>query len=95
MQQQSEHLATKRRGIHSQTAALVVLVHGIVSHRAWMWVMKKRLQRLGYQTHNYGYRSVRGTLTDHAQQLQTRLALSDEAIPPTLVYEVVHIRGLS
>ena len=53
--------------------------------------MKKRLQRLGYQTHNYGYRSVRGTLTDHAQQLQTRLRqLAEEH---SVVHVVAHSMG--
>ncbi len=46
----------------------IVLIHGLISHP---WIMKPlewRLQRAGFATRNWGYRSLSGSNADHAKR---------------------------
>ena len=52
--------------IESVSREIVVLIHGWISHRALMKPLQWRFQRLGYSTRNWGYRSLRRSIEEHA-----------------------------
>ena len=63
----------------NNTNDTVVLLHGLMGSRIDMWPIARRLQKLGYRTLNWRYRSVGKKIETHAQQLGERLAELDQA----------------
>lgn len=55
----------------------VVLIHGFGGNRWVMQPLERRLQRCGYETLNWSYRSWRGDLTAYARQLYVDLCQRD------------------
>ena len=56
----------------------VVLIHGWVSHRYLMKPLEWRIQRAGYATHNWGYRSLRLSIEEHAVDFASFLHKRDQ-----------------
>jgi triacylglycerol lipase len=52
---------------------LVVLVHGVACHRAFMWRLGRRLRRAGFATYNWGYPSLGRSMEHHAERFRTQL----------------------
>lgn len=65
----------------------VVLLHGLAANRLVMVRLSKFLDGHGYETANWGYRSIRGSIESHAWALRTQL---DDFISAGR-HEVVHI----
>lgn len=59
--------------VEKKSKELVVLVHGFGSNRLLMWYLQRRLQRDGFETHNWGYMSYFGNLQRHARRLRDKL----------------------
>ena len=49
---------------------LVVVIHGLGSHRWLMLPMKWQLERADFETINFGYRSFFGSIEQHARSLE-------------------------
>ncbi len=56
----------------------VVLIHGWVSHPYIMKPLEWRIQRAGYDTRNWGYRSLRYSIEKHAQDFASFLNKLDQ-----------------
>ncbi|MEZ6136820.1 MAG: hypothetical protein R3C53_18140 [Pirellulaceae bacterium] len=52
---------------------LVVLTHGLVSHRLIMFPLSRQLRRAGFQTALWGYRSTRHDVATHGQRFRAAL----------------------
>ena len=57
----------------------VVLIHGWISHPLLMKPLEWRLQRAGFATCNWGYRSLTRSIQEHAQDFATYLHQLDQA----------------
>lgn len=55
--------------LSDQQRETVVLIHGLGGTRLDMWPISRRLKRKGFAVHNWGYRSVRNRIEDHAHRL--------------------------
>ena len=53
----------------NQQQYTVVLVHGLGGNRLDMWRMARRLQGLGFNVRNWGYRSIGNRIETHAARL--------------------------
>ncbi|WP_303901462.1 esterase/lipase family protein [Thiohalomonas denitrificans] len=67
----------------------VVLVHGLWMTGAEMALLRRRLSRCGYQTHQFRYRSLRRDLSANAHRLHRFLA----TVPGDTVHLVGHSLG--
>ena len=65
----------------------VILLHGLAAHRLVMVRLSKFLNDHGYETSNWGYRSIRGSIESHARAFQKQL---DELVCNGR-HEAVHI----
>jgi pimeloyl-ACP methyl ester carboxylesterase len=63
-----------------QQRETVVLIHGWISHRYLMKPLEWRLQRAGYLTHNWGYRSLRASIDKHAEDFANYLHAIDHSL---------------
>ena len=70
---------------------VVIIIHGIISSRLVTRVLERRLQHLGYTTHNWSYPSSFGSLEKHAAQLHN--ALEEYSQSGTRVHLVAHSMG--
>ena len=70
---------------------LVVLIHGLASKRFWMRPLEQRIRRHGYNTYNWGYRSLRRSLHYHADRL--RQELEQRASQTQRIHIVAHSMG--
>lgn len=57
----------------------VVLIHGWVSHRYIMKPLEWRIRRAGYNTRNWGYRSLRFSIEKHAEDFACFLHKLDQS----------------
>jgi hypothetical protein len=48
---------------------VVVLIHGLAAHRLVLWPLERHLNRTGFQTINWGYQSLWGSIDRHASRL--------------------------
>jgi pimeloyl-ACP methyl ester carboxylesterase len=62
-----------------QQPETVVLIHGWISHRYLMKPLEWRIQRAGYATRNWGYRSLRASIEDHAEDFASYLHGLDQS----------------
>ena len=65
----------------------VVLLHGLAANRLVMIRLSKFLDDHGYETANWGYRSIRGSIASHARAVQRKL---DELVANGR-HDVIHI----
>ncbi|HTN75926.1 MAG TPA: alpha/beta fold hydrolase [Pirellulaceae bacterium] len=72
---------------------LVYLLHGIAAQPWMMSPLAKRLEQGGYDVHNWGYPSTRGSIEDHSGQLAA--AMRESAADPSVrtVHVVAHSMG--
>jgi len=75
--------------VEAQRAQAVILVHGLWMNGLDLSVLRWRLNRAGYRTYLFSYRSVHGTVAQHAQRLRDFIA--DVAEPE--VHIVAHSLG--
>ncbi len=71
----------------------VVLIHGWISHPLLMKPLEWRLQRAGYGTSNWGYRSLRHSIPDHARDFAAYLQTLDQAPRGVKFHIVTHSLG--
>jgi pimeloyl-ACP methyl ester carboxylesterase len=76
---------------HSNDA--VVLVHGLGGSRLDMWPIARRLKRLGFHVHNWGYRSIGNRIETHADRLAIELAHLENQSPNGRLHLVTHSMG--
>lgn len=76
--------ASNRRG-------LVVLIHGLACNPLVMRGLERHLRSDGYQTYCWGYRSLRGSVDDHARQLRCQLDVLAEQ--SDVIHFVAHSMG--
>lgn len=67
------------QALNRQTAATVILVHGLWTPAAVFMLHSHWLQRSGYRTTRFGYPSVRRSLSQNAQSLGRFIAATDAA----------------
>lgn len=72
---------------------IVVLVHGLGGSRVDMWPLARRLQRRGYETRNWGYRSLGNRVEAHAERLGRELSALDRQLSSNRVHLVTHSMG--
>lgn len=70
---------------------LVVLVHGLGCNSLVMRVLERHLRADGYQTHCWGYRSLRGSVDEHACRL--RCYVDSLAEQNDVIHFVAHSMG--
>lgn len=58
----------------------VLLVHGLLAHRAMMWPLSRRLAARGFRTESFGYTSWRTSIEVLAHGLNRMLATREEGI---------------
>ncbi|MEQ8785202.1 MAG: alpha/beta fold hydrolase [Pirellulaceae bacterium] len=87
------HDDANRNPTHSQRAGgeMVVLIHGLAANRFVMRPLEKRLRARGYDTRNWGYRSVWRPIERHAERFRERL----EALARREDVERLHLVGHS
>lgn len=68
---------------------MVVLVHGLYVHGAWMTLLASWLEQEGYQTVNYSYPSMTRSLVENAAELQKLL----ESVEAPTVHFLAHSMG--
>lgn len=71
----------------------VVLIHGLGGHRMLLLPLAWRLQRAGFATKRFGYRSVRGTIEIHAQRFREFLDQFDKSPQCKELNIVAHSMG--
>ena len=72
---------------------IVVLIHGWVSHRALMKPLEWRFRRLGYATRNWSYRSLRGSIEEHASEFASYLMDLQKSAGEVTFHIVAHSLG--
>lgn len=77
----------------STPAEKVVLIHGWVSHPVLMKPLEWRLQRAGFTTCNWGYRSLQHSIHDHARDFGDYLRELDQASSGQTFHIVAHSLG--
>lgn len=65
--------------IDQQNKETVVFIHGWISHRFIMKPLEWRMRRAGYDTHNWGYRSLHATIEKHAEDFAAYLHKLDQS----------------
>jgi pimeloyl-ACP methyl ester carboxylesterase len=76
-----------------QVKDMVVLVHGLGGSRLDMWPIARRLKRRGYDTRNWGYRSLGNCVETHARRLGMELSDLDRQISGRRIHLVTHSMG--
>jgi triacylglycerol esterase/lipase EstA (alpha/beta hydrolase family) len=71
----------------------VVLVHGLCGSRFDMWLIARRLNRLGYHVNNWGYWSFRAPIQQIAKPLEKALARLDNDPACPRFHVVTHSMG--
>lgn len=71
----------------------VVLIHGWISHTLLMKPLEWRFQRAGYATCNWGYRSLRGSIAEHASAFAKFLSEVDQTQNAVPFHVVAHSMG--
>ena len=71
---------------------VVVLVHGLGGNRLDMWLIGRRLKRLGFKVRNWGYRSVGNRIESHATRLAGDLTDLDRQVAGR-IHLVTHSMG--
>ncbi len=72
---------------------VVVLIHGWISHRALMKPLEWRFQRLGYATRNWGYKSLRRSIEEHAVDFANYLIKLENSAEEARFHIVAHSLG--
>ena len=75
------------------TCEKVVLIHGWISHRVLMKPMESRFRRAGYDTCNWGYRSLMRSIAEHAEDFAKLLHEVDAAQSSAPFHIVAHSMG--
>ena len=71
----------------------VILVHGLAGSRLDMWPIARRLQRSGFATQSWCYRSIGNDSETHAQRLLNDLIAIDSQMQETKWHVVTHSMG--
>jgi pimeloyl-ACP methyl ester carboxylesterase len=87
-----ERLAVKT-GAGSVSHEQVVLVHGLGAPKLAMSAMGWKLQNMGYQVYNWGYRSTRAEVQCHARQLEGVLEQFSREPDVATIHLVTHSMG--
>nr|WP_309596284.1 alpha/beta fold hydrolase [Moraxella osloensis] len=77
--------------IKRQPKPLVILIHGLHMHAWAMRPLAKKLTKLGYECHRFGYFSVAHNLANHSRRLHRWLTKYEKAGVP--IYLVGHSLG--
>ena len=72
---------------------LVVLIHGWAAHRNLMWPLDWYLRRAGFTTTRFGYRSLFGSIEQHADRFRQRLVELDQSGRYSSIHIVAHSMG--
>ena len=76
--------------MHHET---IVIIHGFGGHRWLMRPLAGRLQRAGYQTLNWGYRSLFRDIETHALRLRSDLEKLSQQADISRLHVVAHSMG--
>ena len=68
--------------IKRQSKPLVILIHGLHMHAWAMRPLAKKLSKLGYECHRFGYFSVTHNLANHSRRLHRWLTKHEKAGVP-------------
>lgn len=71
----------------------IVIIHGFGGHRWLMRPLARRLQRAGYQTLNWGYRSLFGDIETHALRLRGDLEELSQQADISRLHVIAHSMG--
>ena len=77
--------------IKRQSKPIVILIHGLHMHAWAMRPLAKKLTKLGYECHRFGYFSVAHNLANHSRRLHRWLTKHEKAGVP--IYLVGHSLG--
>ena len=72
---------------------LVVLIHGLAAHRNLMWPLDWYLRRAGFATTRFGYRSLLGSIEQHAERFRQRLDELNQSGEHAVMHVVAHSMG--
>ncbi len=72
---------------------LVVLIHGLAAHRALMLPLSWQLQKCGFEVRRFGYRSLFGSIEDHAVRFRKLLDELDAESDVSELLLVSHSMG--
>lgn len=79
--------SNSRPGTEANKREAVVLIHGLGSHWALMQILRWRLNRAGFATFNWGYRSWRRDIETHADAFSMWLS----SLEQTKQFDGIHI----
>jgi len=72
---------------------MAVLIHGLAAHRALMLPLSWRLQKCGFEVRRFGYRSLFGSIEDHAVRFRKLLDELDAENNVSELFLVSHSMG--